>query len=151
MIDTKPEPLIFHRYVEPIVREWAAAVHEYLWTFEWAYPDGQTRGELEVDTERGEPRLVLKVWVPDNDDPEDRNIRELEVSRPIDYRPPAEQVRKAIHWFLCHEADEQMLSAGVRIFDPHCLPGQDRKVNGDYIRSEAHRQQVAARREELGL
>jgi hypothetical protein len=151
MIDTKPEPLIFDQFVDPMLQEWATAVHEYLWTFEWAYPDGQTRGELEVDTDHGEPRLLLKVWAPDNDDPDDRTIKELEVTRPIGPYPPAEQVRRAIHWYLCHEADEQMYSAGVRIFDPHCKPGQDRKVNGDYIRSEEHRQQVAARRQELGL
>jgi hypothetical protein len=135
----------------PLILERAQQVNHLLWTFEWTYPDGQSRGELHVDTDHGLLNLILEVWVPDNDDADDRTTRALAVTRAIDTRPAAQQIRATIHWFLCHEADEQMLFDGARPFDPHCMPGQDRKADGTFIRSERDRTVTKTARALLGV
>jgi hypothetical protein len=138
--------------MHPEIQETVKDIKDYLWTFEWAYPNGEPRGEVVVNTRMGVPRLLLTVYTADNDDPDDREVKALAVTRSIrPYVPAAVQVRDIIHWFLTHEADEQMFSDGVRIFDPHCRPGQDKKVDGTYIRSEHDRAAVQKRRQEVGL
>lgn len=117
---TPPTPLDFHPGTPPDYRKAADAINEVLWVFEWNYPDGQQRGEMHIDTDEVIPRLVLTIYVPDNDDAEDDRVKPLEATRDIErHTHPAEQVRDLIHWFLTHEADEQLLINGVRVWDPH--------------------------------
>lgn len=92
-------------------------------TFQWAYPDrGQLRGDIEVD--RAAHRLVLTVFVQDSDnfDPQDEHHEQLEaltVSAAVTKAHPQDQIRELIHWFLCHEADEQMWFGNERVFYSH--------------------------------
>lgn len=90
-----------------------------LQTFQWAYPNrGENRGEVWVDRERNE--LVLEVWVLDNDNPDSDEVRPLIVRIPIsEDEEPRSQIRKLIHGYLCHEADEQMWFGDDRPFHPH--------------------------------
>lgn len=95
------------------------ALDEVLDKFQWAYPDrSQNRGEVEVD--RDAEDLVLAVYVPDNDTPDNEHVKELLVSIPISlHQPPEDQIRDLIHMYLCHESDEQMWFGEERTFYPH--------------------------------
>jgi len=89
-----------------------------LGTFQWAYPNrDENRGELSLD--RSTTELVLCIAVNDHDSPDD-DVLFLEGRCPVNFHlTPQENVRAAIHAFLCHEADEQMWFEGERIFHPH--------------------------------
>jgi hypothetical protein len=96
------------------------AIDEELNWFQWAYPDrGENHGELAVD--RDTERLVLIVWVADNETPEDEEVKPLHVSQAITDEDAQVQIRSIIHNYLCHEADEQMWfgKEGKRVFYPH--------------------------------
>ncbi len=94
------------------------AIDLVLNTFQWAYPDrGNNRGEFHVD--RDAQRLVLIVWVQDNETPDDEEAKPLNVSQPVTHEDAEDQIRSIIHNYLCHEADEQMWFDGVRVFYPH--------------------------------
>jgi hypothetical protein len=86
--------------------------------FQWCYgiDRGNNRGEISLD--RNEVKLILEVWVADNDS-EDDNIKPLLVSVDVTYEEPREQIRNLIHRYLCHEADEQMWFRDERPFYPH--------------------------------
>ena len=100
------------------IKEAMMAIDEELETFQWAYPDrSENRGEVEVDFEN--QRLILRIWVRDNEDLEDETVQELVGSQDITYIDAQEQIRSIIHNFLCHEADEQMWFGEVRVFYPH--------------------------------
>lgn len=100
------------------IAEAMAAIEDELEMFQWAYPDrGENRGELEVD--RDERRLVLVVWVRDNETPDDEAVKPLHVSQAITDQPARDQIRSLIHNYLTHEADEQMWFGDVRVFYPH--------------------------------
>ena len=93
------------------------ALDEVLDTFAWAYQDrDQLRGEVHVD--RDEHRLVLIVYVRDSDSL-DEEVAPLTVSAAITQAHPQDQIRELIHWYLCHEADEQMWFGQERVFYPH--------------------------------
>lgn len=94
-------------------------IEKVLETFQWAngVRRDQNRGEIHVD--RDQQKLVLEVWVADNEDPEDDSVKPLNVSVDIDYHAPWDQIRGIIHQFLCHEADEQMWFGEERPFHPH--------------------------------
>jgi hypothetical protein len=90
-------------------------------TFSWAYPGGdQIRGEMSLN--RDTERLELVVFVNDNDSPTglDEDLLPLIVGCDVVYDvAPQQQIRALIHWFICHEADEQMYFAGERTFYGH--------------------------------
>lgn len=87
--------------------------------FQWAYPNREyNRGEITVDRENH--KLILVVWTQDNENPEQEEIGPLDVVTDITLNEDAEQqIRGLIHWYLCHEADEQMWFGNDRIFYPH--------------------------------
>lgn len=124
---TRPDPLDYPPDTPDWLREACDAIHEELWTFQWAYPNWEeNRGEVSIDTEQPDWLwLRLDVWVPDNDTPEDSEIKQLVFTQEV--RPlflvtsAREQIRSLIHNHLTHEADEQMFFGPDRemTFDPH--------------------------------
>lgn len=107
-----------------------ARLEEELDHFRWAYPgQEENQGEVHLDTEAG--TLVLVVWTHDTENPDDEEMHALDVSRPVDPdMDPRQQIRRLVHAYLCHEADEHMWfgpGAGEQTFHPHCphCGGQD--------------------------
>lgn len=91
-------------------------------TFQWALPDrSENRGEITLD----ENTLRLVVWCMDNDpddptDPDSEYLKPLDVAMPWDpYMDPRDQIRRIVHGYLTHEADEQMWFGDERPFYPH--------------------------------
>lgn len=64
--------------------------------------------------------LCMRVWVFDTDDEEqDQPLVPLVARIPVDPDMPGEdQIRRLIHQFLCHEADERLYFNGERPFFP---------------------------------
>lgn len=100
-----------HRVMDDLEKE--------LETFQWAYGvrRDNNRGEIHVDRE--EMRLVMEVWVADNEDADSEEVKPLIVSLEITHHEPRDQIRSLIHQFLCHEADEQIWFGNERPFHPH--------------------------------
>lgn len=90
-------------------------------TFQWAYQSREyNRGEVTLNRETG--RLELVIFVSDNDDLEGLDKETIPLVAGADFNPwknPAVQVRELIHWFICHEADEQLWFDREQIFYPH--------------------------------
>lgn len=88
-------------------------------TFQWAHANAEyNHGEVRLDRATGE--LVLTVYVEDSYDADADELVSLEGRTQINRAlAPEEMIRQTIHAYLCHEADEQMLFNGKRIFDPH--------------------------------
>lgn len=87
-------------------------------TFQWGQGD-HIYGDVRVD--RSTNKLCLARYVLNNDNPDpEAELFPLEARGDIDpYREPRHQIRDLIHWYLCHEADEQMFFDGEMVFDPH--------------------------------
>lgn len=99
------------------------AIDQELQSFQWSCgaDRGNNRGEIDVD--RDNRRLHLRVWCADNeDDDPDAEWKPLDVWCDIALdEAPREQIRSLIHYHLCHEADEQIWFGGERPFHPHAL------------------------------
>jgi hypothetical protein len=88
--------------------------------FQWSYGVNRSdnRGEISVDRENR--RLILEVWTADNESAEDYTIKPLHVSVDVGtFYSPREQIRRLIHLYLCHEADEQIWFGEERPYYPH--------------------------------
>lgn len=106
-------------FKETYIHKVMDGLEKELETFQWSYGvrRDQNHGEIHVDREG--QRLVLEVWVADNEDERNDEVKPLNVSVDIDYHDPRDQIRSLIHQFLCHEADEQMWFGEERPFHPH--------------------------------
>jgi len=105
--------------------------------FQWGQASG-TLGEVYLDRDANMLRLDVYVYDTDEEAPDEQ--KGLVVSMEVDpWMEPHEQVRRLIHFHICHEADEQMwftykndsLPGGIyvdRPFYPHNADGSLRDV-----------------------
>jgi hypothetical protein len=95
------------------------AIERELDIFQWSYGlnRADNRGEMSVD--RDAKLLRLEVWVADNDTPDDPEIKPLIVTIPVTHGEARGQIRNLIHFYLCHEADEQIWFGNERPYYPH--------------------------------
>lgn len=127
----RPHPVLSYRMCTDVARHHAqhmnaaadvlrqatiADLETVLEDFQWAYPNrGENRGEVVVEGDN----LVLLVWALDSEDPESDELIPLRVATKI--RPGIDarvQIRELIHFYLTHEADEQLWFSGARPFYP---------------------------------
>ena len=98
-------------------------------TFEWGPRDGINGPIGDVSVDREASKLHLEVWVHNTDEPENEELQPLHATIDVDpYMPPEQQIRALIHWYLCHEADEQMWFGPERPFYPHDEEGRTIEV-----------------------
>lgn len=97
------------------------------WGFEWtAQPGAAVALGLRPD---GIVQLSLTTWVTNTDEPDDEELHPLVSSVPVSpVIDGPRQIRQLVHWWLTHEADEQLVFAGRRLFYPHDDQGRVRQV-----------------------
>lgn len=104
--------------IEQVRSEIYDAIDEALDTFQWSRDRGNNFGEISLNRDAG--RLHLVVYVADSDDPDDEETKPLDISQEVDlWDTPEVQIRAIVHWFICHEADEQLWFNNDRPFYPH--------------------------------
>mgnify|MGYP001564357534 CR=1 FL=1 len=87
--------------------------------FHWANgPDGHSWGVHPDDEHPGKATLFLEARIQNSFDPMQQTLFRFNFEVDPDV-PAIDQLRSAIHWFICHEADENIWYKQERVFNPH--------------------------------